>query len=134
MKQQQYCGQGTPWRSHERDETVVHLKVKAIDDTEVYGSNQMSMFGRIKETIPLSDVASIKLDKKGEGYDIDQNIEAWSLSPNFVAIFRLLAVVAAVKRQSPDPINANVIMGREEENAFVMRASAYLEERCRSTI
>jgi hypothetical protein len=61
-----------------KDETVVHLKVKKIDDTEVYGSNQMSMFGRIKETIPLSDVASINLYKKGEGYDTDQTIEAWS--------------------------------------------------------
>ena len=61
-----------------KDETVVHLKVKEIDDTEVYGSNQMSMFCRIKETIPLSDVASIRLCKKGKGYDTDQTIEAWS--------------------------------------------------------
>ena len=61
-----------------KDDTVVHLKVKEIDDTEVYGSNQMSMFGRIKETIPLSDVASIKLYRKEEGYDANATIEIWS--------------------------------------------------------
>jgi len=60
-----------------KDDSVVYLKIKEIDDTEVSGSDQTSMFGRIKNTIPLDDVASISLSKK-EGYDTDQTIEAWS--------------------------------------------------------
>jgi len=60
-----------------KDDSVVYLKIKEIDDTEVSGSDQTSMFGRIKNTIPLDDVASISLSEK-EGYDTDQTIEAWS--------------------------------------------------------
>jgi len=60
-----------------KDDSVVYLRIKEIDDTEVSGSDQTSMFGRIKNTIPLDDVASISLSKK-EGYDTDQTIEAWS--------------------------------------------------------
>ena len=60
-----------------KDESVVYLKIKEIDDTEVFGSDQTSMFGRIKITIPLDDIASISLSRK-EGYDTSQTIEAWS--------------------------------------------------------
>jgi hypothetical protein len=60
-----------------KDESVVYLKIKEIDDTEVFGSDQISMFGRIKITIPLDDIASISLSRK-EGYDTSQTIEAWS--------------------------------------------------------
>ena len=60
-----------------KDDSVVYLKIKEIDDTEVSGSDQTSMFGRIKNTIPLDDVASISLSKK-KGYDTDKTIEAWS--------------------------------------------------------
>jgi hypothetical protein len=60
-----------------KDDSVVYLKIKEIDDTEVFGSDQTSMFGRIKTTIPLDDIASISLSRK-EGYDTSQTIEAWS--------------------------------------------------------
>lgn len=60
-----------------KDDSVIYLKIKEIDDTEVFGSDQTSMFGRIKKTIPLDDIASISLSKK-EGYDTEQTIEAWS--------------------------------------------------------
>ena len=60
-----------------KDDSVVYLKIKEIDDTEVFGSDQTSMFGRIKNTIPLDDIASISLSRK-EGYDTGQTIEAWS--------------------------------------------------------
>jgi len=60
-----------------KDDSVVYLKIKEIDDTEVFGSDQTSMFGRIKMTIPLDDIASISLSRK-EGYDTSQTIEAWS--------------------------------------------------------
>ena len=60
-----------------KDDSVVYLKIKEIDDTEVFGSDQTSMFGRIKNTIPLDDIASISLSTK-EGYDTEQTIEAWS--------------------------------------------------------
>ena len=60
-----------------KDDSVVYLKIKEIDDTEVFGSDQTSMFGRIKNTIPLDDIANISLSRK-EGYDTDQTIEAWS--------------------------------------------------------
>jgi len=60
-----------------KDDSVVYLKIKEIDDTEVFGSDQTSMFGRVKNTIPLDDVVSISLSKK-EGYDTNQTIEAWS--------------------------------------------------------
>ncbi len=61
-----------------KDDSVVSLKVKEVDDSEVYGSNQMSMFGRIKERIPLSDIASISLSRKEKGTDVGTTIEAWS--------------------------------------------------------
>ena len=61
-----------------KDDSVVYLKIKEIDDTEVFGSDQMSMFGRIKKTIPMDDIASISLSRKIEGYDSEQTIEAWS--------------------------------------------------------
>jgi len=61
-----------------KDDSVVSLKVKEIDDSEVYGSNQASMFGRIKETIPLSEIASISLSRKEAGTDSGTTIEAWS--------------------------------------------------------
>jgi len=60
-----------------KDDSVIYLKIKEIDDTEVFGSDQTSMFGRIKKTIPLDDIASISLSQK-EGYDTEQSIEAWS--------------------------------------------------------
>jgi hypothetical protein len=60
-----------------KDDSVIYLKIKEIDDTEVFGSDQTSMFGRIKKTIPLDDIASISLSRK-EGYDANQTIEAWS--------------------------------------------------------
>ena len=60
-----------------KDDSVVYLRIKEIDGTEVSGSDQTSMFGRTKNTIPLDDIASISLSRK-EGYDIDQTIEAWS--------------------------------------------------------
>jgi len=60
-----------------KDDSVVYLKIKEINDTEIFGSDQTSMFGRIKITIPLDDVASISLSKK-EGHDTNQTIEAWS--------------------------------------------------------
>ena len=60
-----------------KDDSVVYLRIKEIDDTEVFGSDQTSMFGRIKNTIPLDDIASIRLSRK-EGYDTEQTIEAWS--------------------------------------------------------
>jgi hypothetical protein len=60
-----------------KNDSVVYLRIKEIDDTEVLGSDQTSMFGRIKKTIPLDDIASISLSRK-EGYDSEQTIEAWS--------------------------------------------------------
>ena len=60
-----------------KDDSVIYLKIKEIDDTEVFGSDQTSMFGRIKKTIPLDDIASISLSQK-EGYNTDESIEAWS--------------------------------------------------------
>jgi len=60
-----------------KDDSVIYLKIKEIDDTEVFGSDQTSVFGRIKKTIPLDDIASISLSSK-EGYDTEQTIEAWS--------------------------------------------------------
>jgi len=60
-----------------KDGSVVLLKIKEIDDTEVFGSDQTSMFGRMKKTIPLDDIASLSLSRK-EGYDTEQTIEAWS--------------------------------------------------------
>jgi hypothetical protein len=54
------------------------LKIKEIDDTELFGSDQTSMFGRIKKTIPLSDINSIQVSQKTGGYDVEQTIEAWS--------------------------------------------------------
>ena len=60
-----------------KDDSVVYLKIKEIDDTEVFGSDQTSMFGRVKITIPLDDIAKISLSRK-EGYDTEQTIEAWS--------------------------------------------------------
>jgi len=60
-----------------KDDSVVYLRIKEIDEIEIFGSDQTSMFGRIKKTISLEDIASISLPKK-EGYDIDQSIEAWS--------------------------------------------------------
>ena len=59
------------------DESVVLLKIREINDTEVFGSDQSSMFGRRKSTIPLDSVASIRLSEKA-GYDTEQTIEAWS--------------------------------------------------------
>lgn len=59
------------------DDSVVLLKIKEINDTEVFGSDQTSMFGRRKSTIPLDDIASIRLSEKA-GYDTEQSIEAWS--------------------------------------------------------
>jgi len=60
-----------------KDDSVVYLKIKEINDTEVFGSDQTSIFGRIKKTIPLDDIASISLSTKA-GYDTNQTIEAWS--------------------------------------------------------
>ena len=60
-----------------KDDSIIYLKIKEINDNEITGSDQTSMFGRIKNTIPLDDVASISLSEK-EGYDTDQTIEAWS--------------------------------------------------------
>jgi hypothetical protein len=60
-----------------KDDSVIYLIIKEIDSTEVFGSDQTSMFGRIKKTIPLDDIASISLSTK-EGYDTGQTIEAWS--------------------------------------------------------
>jgi hypothetical protein len=60
-----------------KDSSVILLRIKEIDDTKVIGSDQGSMFGRIKKTIPLDDITSISLSSK-EGYDIEQTIEAWS--------------------------------------------------------
>jgi len=60
-----------------KDDSVVYLKVKEIDDAGVFGSDQTSMFGRIKKSIPLDDIASINLAMK-DGYDTEQTIEAWS--------------------------------------------------------
>jgi hypothetical protein len=59
------------------DDSVVLLKIKEINDTEVFGSDQTSMFGRRKSTIPLDNIASIRLAEKA-GYDTEQSIEAWS--------------------------------------------------------
>ena len=70
-----------------KDDSVVYLKIKEIDDTEVFGSDQTSMFGRIKKTIPLDDIASISLSQK-EGYNTDESIEAWS----YLLIFCLCVV------------------------------------------
>jgi len=60
-----------------KDDSVIYLKIKEIDDTELVGSDQTSMFGRIKETIPLDDIANISLETKN-GHDTEQTIEAWS--------------------------------------------------------
>ncbi|NIL93238.1 MAG: hypothetical protein GTO71_02085 [Woeseiaceae bacterium] len=60
-----------------KDDSVILLKIIEIDDTEVFGSDQTSMFGRIKKTIPLDDITRIRLPSK-EGYDTEQTIEAWS--------------------------------------------------------
>ena len=60
-----------------KDGSVISLRVKEIDDAKLVGSDQASMFGRIKKTIPLDDITSIRLSSK-EGYDIEQTIEAWS--------------------------------------------------------
>jgi len=60
-----------------KDDSVVYLKIIEIDNNEVFGSDQTSMFGRIKKTVPLDEISSISLARK-TGYDTDQTIEAWS--------------------------------------------------------
>ena len=60
------------------DDSVLNLRVKEIDEAEVSGSDQASMFGRVKNTIPISDIRSISLSNKDEGYDAEQTLEAWS--------------------------------------------------------
>jgi hypothetical protein len=61
-----------------KDDSEVLLKIKEIDDTEIFGSDQTSTFGRIKKTIPLNDITSIQVWQKTGGYDVEQTIEAWS--------------------------------------------------------
>ena len=61
-----------------KDDSVVHLKIREIDVYEIYGSDQTSMFGRVKKTIPLDDVASISLSRTEKGFNTEETIEAWS--------------------------------------------------------
>jgi len=60
-----------------KDDSVVYLKIKDVDDAGVTGSDQTSMFGRIEKTVSMDDISSISLSRK-DGYDIEQTIEAWS--------------------------------------------------------
>ena len=61
-----------------KDGSIVYLRIKEINDNEVYGSDQTSMFGRVKKTIPLDDVASISLSRTEKGFNTEETIEAWS--------------------------------------------------------
>lgn len=66
-----------------RNQSIVHFKIKKIDDTKVSGSDSMSMFGRAV-SIPTSDVTNIKLYKKEAGYNADATIEAYAWIWGFV--------------------------------------------------